>query len=118
MSNNVKQYANDYRPNVCIADYTIKYFPAKYKQKMLGTKKEKDFASKFVRSIHVFKESILLNDEGQFVNEDLKRSHVRRVLKRRGVSYSEDFIYLLRNLNIHSQSKATYTLNGAIRPLL
>ncbi len=111
MNNNDKQYSDDYKPNVCIADYTIKYFPTKYERMLLGTDKEKKFAVKHVKSIHVFKESILLNDDGQFVNDELKISHLKRVLKRRGVKYSEDNTYVLRNLNIHSQSKATYTVN-------
>jgi hypothetical protein len=53
----------------------------------------------------------LLNDESQFVNDELKISHLKRVLQRRGVKYSEDNTYVLRNLKIHSHSKATYTVN-------
>tara|TARA_B100000768_G_C11241107_1_gene359572 strand:- start:1024 stop:1377 length:354 start_codon:yes stop_codon:yes gene_type:complete len=111
-NNNDKHYSKGYKPNVCIADYTIKYFPTKYKQKLLGTDKEKAYASKFVKSIHVLKESILLNDDSQFVNNDLKLSHLRRVLGRRNIKYSKDNTYLLRNLKIHSHSKATYTVHN------
>ena len=111
MNNNDKQYSDDYKPNVCIADYTIKYFPTKYEKMLLGTDKERAFASKYIKSIHVFKESILLNDESQFVNDELKISHLKRVLQRRGIKYSEDNTYVLRNLKIHSHSKATYTVN-------
>ena len=114
MNNNVKQYDNDYKPNVCIADYTIKYFPTKYEKMLLGTDKEKEFASKYIKSIHVFKESILLNDDGQFVSEDLKISHLKRLLQRRGIKYSQDDTYLLRNLKVCSQSKATYTVNSQL----
>ncbi len=112
MNNNDKQYSDDYKPNVCIADYTIKYFPSKYEKKLLGTKKEKEFASKHIVSIHVFKEPILLNDDGHFVSEELKISHLKRLLQRRNIKYSEDDTYLLRNLKVYSQSKATYTVNS------
>ncbi len=111
MSNNDKQYSDNYKPNVCIADYTIKYFPSKYEKMLLGSDKERAFASKYIKSIHVFKESILLNDESQFVNDELKISHLKRLLIRRGLKYSEDNTYVLRNLKIHSHSKATYTVN-------
>jgi hypothetical protein len=111
MNNNDKYYSKGYVPNVCIADYTIKYFPKKYEQKLLGTEKEKEFASKFVKSIHVLKESILLNDESQFVNESLRISHLKRLLGRRNIKYSEEYTYVLRNLKIHSHSKAMYSVH-------
>tara|TARA_R110001592_G_scaffold66268_6_gene203283 strand:+ start:749 stop:1102 length:354 start_codon:yes stop_codon:yes gene_type:complete len=109
--NNDKYYSKGYVPNVCIADYTIKYFPNKYKEKLLGTDKEKEHATKFVESVHVLKESILLNDKSQFVNEQLKISHLKRLLGRRNIKYSEDFTYVLRNLKIHSHSKAMYSVH-------
>lgn len=111
MNNNDKQYSKDYRPNVCIADYTIKYFPSKYEKLLLGTAEEKKYASKYVESLHIFKESILLNDDSQFVNEELKLSHLKRVLPRYGVKYNENNTYVLRNLKIHHFSKAMYTVN-------
>lgn len=111
MNNNDKYYSKGYVPNVCIADYTIKYFPKKYEQKLLGTEKEKEYAIKFVKSLHVMRESILLNDENEFVNKDLKISHLTRLLGRKNIKYSEEFIYILRNLRIHSSVKAMYSVH-------
>ena len=106
-----KKYEEGYKPNVCIADYTIKFFPTKYARLFKGSESEQKFAKKHLSVIHVFKESILLNDDKQFVNDELKISHLKRLLARKGLKYDKENTYLLRNLKIHSYSKATYTID-------
>ena len=98
-----------YKPRVIIGSYTIKWFPAKYRNLMLSkNKKEVEFAMKSINVSHFDNESILLNKKGDFVNAKLKESHLIRLFKRYGLKYSNENIYLLRNLKIKSETKANY----------
>lgn len=101
-----------YRPHVCIADYTLKWFPKKYERYFLkGNAREKKIAQENVVTLHIFKESILLDDDCKFVNEELKISHLKRVLARYRFKYSEENVYLLRNVKVHSSSLANYSID-------
>ena len=100
-----------YRPRVVIGSFTIKWFPEKYGDYLKSGNKEKiKHVMKFVQEKRFENESIALNDQNQWVSQEMKQGHIRRLFSRYGIKYDKDNIYLLRDVKVISESKANYEL--------
>lgn len=101
-----------YKPRVVISDYTIKWFPRKFINYMKnGNKAEKKKALESVEQFRFKNESIVLNEKNLFINEKLKGEHLQRIFNRYKLKYNpEQNIYLLRNVKVISESKASYEI--------
>ena len=98
-----------YRPRVVIGDYTIKWFPKKYAEFLKSKDKARvEHALQYVKEKRFTNESIAVNNQNQWPNEQMRDHHVKRMFNRHGLKYSEDNIYLLREINVKSESKANY----------
>lgn len=104
MSDNSKKY----KPRVVLGGFTIKWFPKKYSRLMKGNKRERKKAMEYVKVHHFRNESIALNNQDQWCNEQMKKAHLKKLFKRYNIKYSEEDIHLLRNVKVMSESKATY----------
>lgn len=97
------------KPRVCISDYTIKFYPEKYKRLLTSkNKSEKLHAEKKVKIVRLSKRSIPLDDKDNIPNKDMFRSVINRSLLLFGEKFKKDYIYEIQELKIHSESKATY----------
>ena len=99
-----------YKPRVVIGNYTIKWFPKKFISYMkTGNEREKEKALESVEQFRFNNESIVLNEKNLFVNEELKRQHIERLFARYKINYDDEkYIYLLRNVKVITESKASY----------
>lgn len=98
-----------YRPRVVIGSYTIKWFPKKYAEFLKSKDAERvKHAMKHVQEKRFTNESIAVNNKDQWPNEMMRDHHIKRLFNRYGIKYSEDNIYLLRDIEVKSESKANY----------
>ena len=98
-----------YRPRVVLGSFTIKWFPKKYAGHFKSNNKSKvKHAMSFLEQQRFENESIAVNDKNQWVTEDMRDQHIRRLFNRYNIKYSPDNIYLLRDVEVIIESKANY----------
>jgi hypothetical protein len=100
----------NYKPRVVLGDFTIKYFPRKYKDFLLSKEpSKKKLAMESIKSVRAKNRSIPLNNKDQYPNEDIMKSHVGRLFTEIKVKFDwDENIYLLRDVKVKSETTSTY----------
>lgn len=112
-----RKYPIGYKPNVCLASFTVKYFNKKHEAKIRSDRKDiqKKAIEEHVKSFFVNIYPLVLDDKLEHPTEKLKQKDLKAVWKFMNIKDKfEEQVIVLRDIKVQSSSKINYEFDELI----